>query len=189
VIVSARATLPELMLFEPHVYEDARGTFVELYNLDDYAAAGLTAPFVQDNLSHSRRGVLRGLHLQHPRAQGKLVTVLAGEVFDVAVDVRVGSPTFGQWAGFVLSADNAHQLWIPPGFAHGFCVTGEAALLLYKCTEVYVPEAERSIRWNDPSIGIDWPATSPVLSARDAAAPTLDMLGTDVLPRWHARAE
>jgi dTDP-4-dehydrorhamnose 3,5-epimerase len=189
VIVSAPAALPDLLVIEPKVYRDTRGMLLELHNLERYAAAGVAAAFVQDNLSHSRQHVLRGLHLQHPRAQGKLVTVVRGEVFDVAVDVRVGSPTFGRWAGFVLSADNAHQLWIPPGFAHGFTVTGDEALVLYKCTEPYVPGGERSIRWNDPAIGIDWPVASPVLSEKDAAAPTLDMLGADALPRWRARDE
>jgi dTDP-4-dehydrorhamnose 3,5-epimerase len=186
--VSVVPELPELRLFHPAVFDDARGRFVELFNEERYAAHGLDEHFVQDNVSHSRRNVLRGLHLQHPRAQGKLICVVEGEVYDVAVDVRRGSPTFGRWAGFTLSAASATQLWIPPGFAHGFVVTAERAVLAYKCTDVYVPSAERTIRWDDPAIGIDWPVRDPLLSPKDAAAPTLGQIGEDALPRWEGAA-
>jgi dTDP-4-dehydrorhamnose 3,5-epimerase len=182
--VSDSVEFPELRTFEPPIFPDARGSFAELYNGTRYLDAGLTASFVQDNVSISHRGVLRGMHFQHPHAQGKLVTVLVGEVFDVAVDVRVGSPTFGRWAGFTLAAARLGQLWIPPGFAHGFVVTGDSAVVLYKVTESYVPSAECTIRWNDPALGIAWPVESPILAARDAAAPALAEVDPRRLPRW-----
>ena len=177
-----RTALPGVLILEPKVFGDARGFFMETWNRSRYAEAGLPGEFVQDNVSYSRHGVLRGLHYQSPRAQGKLVHVLEGEVFDVAVDVRVGSPTFGRWAGATLSARNRRQLWIPPGFAHGFCVTGETALFCYKCTELYAPEHEGSILWNDPAIGIAWPLEHPTLSAKDAAAPPLAAVSPARLP-------
>lgn len=177
------ATLSELVLFEPRLLADERGTFRELWHAERYAALGLDAAFVQDNVSTSRRGVLRGLHVQHPRAQGKLVTVVAGAAFDVAVDVRVGSPTFGRWAGFELTAANAHQLWIPPGFAHGFLVLADDTVFTYKCTDVYSPADEFTVRWDDPAVGIAWPVREPALSPKDAAAPTLAELH-DRLPRY-----
>ena len=177
-----RTALPGVLILEPKVFGDARGFFMETWNRSRYAEAGLPGEFVQDNVSYSRHGVLRGLHYQSPRAQGKLVHVLDGEVFDVAVDVRVGSPTFGRWAGATLSAQNRRQLWIPPGFAHGFCVTGETALFCYKCTELYAPEHEGSILWNDPAIGIAWPLEHPTLSAKDAAAPPLAAVSPARLP-------
>ena len=177
-----RTALPGVLILEPKVFGDARGFFMETWNRSRYAEAGLPGEFVQDNVSYSRHGVLRGLHYQSPRAQGKLVHVLEGEVFDVAVDVRVGSPTFGRWAGATLSAQNRRQLWIPPGFAHGFCVTGETALFCYKCTELYAPEHEGSILWNDPAIGIAWPLEHPTLSAKDAAAPPLAAVSPARLP-------
>ena len=177
-----RTALPGALILEPKVFGDARGFFMETWNRSRYAEAGLPGEFVQDNVSYSRHGVLRGLHYQSPRAQGKLVHVLEGEVFDVAVDVRVGSPTFGRWAGATLSAQNRRQLWIPPGFAHGFCVTGETALFCYKCTELYAPEHEGSILWNDPAIGIAWPLEHPTLSAKDAAAPPLAAVSPARLP-------
>ncbi len=183
-IVTPCATLPDVLLFESAVFRDARGAFRELYNEERFAAAGLHETFVQDNLSRSHRHVLRGLHAQHPRSQGKLVCVLEGEVFDVSVDIRVGSPTFGRWAGYSLSSDNAHQLWIPPGFAHGFIVLSEHALFSYKCTELYTPSAELAIRWNDPAIGIDWPVPIPSLSDKDASAPLLHEYPTERLPVW-----
>jgi dTDP-4-dehydrorhamnose 3,5-epimerase len=186
--VSALEELPEVLVFFPRAFEDARGRFLEVYSAERYAAAGLDARFVQDNVSYSHGGVLRGLHLQHPRGQGKLVSVVEGAVFDVAVDVRRGSPTFGRWAGYTLSAENAAQLWIPPGFAHGFVVTTERAVVTYKCTDVYVPSAERAIRWDDPAIGIDWPIREPVLSPKDATAPPLASMGEDALPRWEGAA-
>jgi len=177
-----RTALPGVLILEPKVFGDARGFFMETWNRSRYAEAGLPGEFVQDNVSYSRHGVLRGLHYQSPRAQGKLVHVLEGEVFDVAVDVRVGSPTFGRWAGATLSAQNRRQLWIPPGFAHGFCVTGETALFCYKCTELYAPEHDGSILWNDPAIGIAWPLEHPTLSAKDAAAPPLAAVSPARLP-------
>ncbi len=157
--------LPGVIVIEPTVFGDDRGFFCETWNQARYAAAGVPEVFVQDNLSFSRRGVLRGLHFQHPHAQGKLVYVLMGEVFDVAVDIRIGSPTFGQWAGVVLSGENKRQIYIPPGFAHGFCVTSESALFAYKCTDVYVPQAEGCVLWNDPALGIEWPIAQPALMA------------------------
>src|SRR5438067_4976463 len=145
--------LPGVLMIEPKAFGDQRGFFMELFSVSRYAAIGIHLPFVQDNISRSRRGVLRGLHFQHPYGQAKLVWVLEGEVFDVVVDIRVGSPTFGEWCGTYLSADNKRQLYIPTGFAHGFVVTSSSALFTYKCTEYYHPESERSIRWNDPQIG------------------------------------
>ncbi len=176
--------LPEVLLIKPKVFGDARGYFIETYNAERYQQAGITLPFVQDNLSKSRRGILRGLHLQNPHAQGKLVSVVEGEVFDVAVDVRVGSPTFGKWVGAVLSADNHHQLWVPPGFAHGFCVTSESALFSYKCTDLYHPEAEVGVAWDDPAIGIPWPVKAPELSGKDKANLPLSQIDPAKLPRY-----
>ena len=166
--------LPEVLLIEPRVKGDTRGFFYEAFHSARYAEAGIQGPFVQDNHSHSVRGTLRGLHFQEPRAQGKLVQVLRGTVYDVAVDVRRGSRRFGQWVAVELSEAVPRQLWIPPGFAHGFCVLSESADFFYKCTEYYAPEAERSIAWNDPRIGIPWPVREPLLSAKDRAAPTLE---------------
>jgi dTDP-4-dehydrorhamnose 3,5-epimerase len=159
--------LPGVLLIEPRVFGDQRGFFYEIWNRPRYAEAGLPADFAQDNLSLSQRGVLRGLHLQNPHPQGKLVYVLQGEVFDVAVDVRRGSPHFGRWVGVTLSSDNKHQLYVPPGFAHGFCVISETALFAYKCTDVYFRQGEASILWNDPDIGIAWPIADPVLAEKD----------------------
>lgn len=178
--------LPGVVIIEPRVFGDERGFFMETWNQARYAEAGLPERFVQDNLSFSRRGVLRGLHFQNPNGQGKLVSVLQGEVFDVAVDIRVGSPTFGQVASVLLSAENKRQFYIPPGFAHGFCVTSETALFAYKCTEFYEPKAEASLRWNDPALAIDWPIDAPELSAKDAAAPTLADFPRERLPVYEA---
>lgn len=166
--------LPEVLLIEPRVFGDARGFFVETYQAARYDAVGIAGPFVQDNLSRSVRGTLRGLHLQEPRGQGKLVQVLRGSVFDVAVDVRRGSPRFGRWVGVDLSEEPPCQLWIPPGFAHGFCVLSESADFFYKCTELYSPADERAIAWNDPRIGIRWPIAEPLLSKKDQGAPLLE---------------
>ncbi|BBL80618.1 dTDP-4-dehydrorhamnose 3,5-epimerase [Rubrobacter xylanophilus] len=174
--------LPGVLLVEPDVFGDERGFFMESWSGRRYREAGLPERFVQDNLSFSRRGVLRGLHFQHPRGQGKLVSVLRGEVFDVAVDVRRGSPTFGRWVGVSLSEENKRQLYIPPGFAHGFVVLSEAALFFYKCTEYYAPECERTVLWNDPEIGICWPVEEPVLSEKDREAPTLRNMPPGHLP-------
>lgn len=175
--------IPGVQLLVPNVYGDARGYLFESWRADRYAAFGLPMQFVQDNVSRSRRGVLRGLHVQHPYPQGKLVQVLEGEVFDVAVDVRVGSPTFGRWTGHHLSSDNHRQLYIPPGFAHGFCVLSESVLLTYKCTEFYRPEAELTIAWDDPTVGVVWPVSNPTLSVRDGDAPRLADIQTR-LPAW-----
>jgi len=165
--------LPGVLIVEPDRFGDARGFFQEIWHEGRYGEAGIPGPFVQDNMSLSAQGVLRGLHYQNPHAQGKLVYVLQGEAFDVAVDVRLGSPTFGKWTGVTLSGDTGRQFYIPPGFAHGFCVTGESALFAYKCTDFYNPETEGAIRWNDPAIGIDWPVSDPTVSGKDADAPLL----------------
>lgn len=178
------AKIPGLLVVDPVVHGDARGFFVETYSRDRYVAAGIDSEFVQDNLSSSRRGILRGLHLQHPRGQGKLCSVIEGEVFDVAVDVRIGSPTFGQWVGVTLSSDNKRQLYIPPGFAHGFCVTSERALFLYKCTDFYSAENELGVVWNDEDIGVDWPIAAPFLSDKDRAYPKLRDIHSERLPRY-----
>jgi dTDP-4-dehydrorhamnose 3,5-epimerase len=164
--------IPDVLIFEPKVFGDERGFFLESFNERDFRnAVGGDLRFVQDNHSRSRRGVLRGLHYQIRQPQGKLVRVVSGRVFDVAVDLRKSSPAFGRWTGVELSADNHRQFWIPPGFAHGFLVLSDTADFLYKTTDYYAPEHERSIAWNDPAIGIDWPGeTAPVLSAKDQAA-------------------
>jgi dTDP-4-dehydrorhamnose 3,5-epimerase len=165
--------LPEVILVVPDVHGDSRGFFIETWHEQKYREGGITLPFVQDNHSHSSRGILRGLHAQLRSAQGKLVRVSQGEVFDVAVDVRPGSPNFGRYVAQTLSAENAHQLWIPPGFAHGFCVVSATADFEYKCTAFYDPGDEIAIQWNDPEIGIPWPLDEPALSARDREAPPL----------------
>ena len=175
--------LPGVLLIEPRVHADARGAFFELYRADAYAALSAGA-FVQDNVSVSRRGVVRGLHFQHPRPQAKLVQTLRGEVFDVAVDVRRGSPTFGRAMWATLSEESRRQVLIPAGFAHGFLVTSDEAVVLYKCTDYYAPDCERSIRWNDPSLAIPWPRVGPLLSPRDERAPLLAELALDLLPRF-----
>jgi dTDP-4-dehydrorhamnose 3,5-epimerase len=167
--------LPEVLILEPKVFGDARGFFFESFNARDFAqATGLDVQFVQDNHSKSAQGVLRGLHYQIQHPQGKLVRVTQGEVFDVAVDLRRSSPNFGRWDGVILSADNKRQLWIPPGFAHGFVTLSESAEFLYKTTDYWYPEHERSLLWNDPTVGIVWPmTTAPLLAAKDAKAQTL----------------
>jgi dTDP-4-dehydrorhamnose 3,5-epimerase len=165
--------IPEVLIIEPKVFGDARGFFFESYQIDRYEAHGITGPFVQDNMSRSVRGVLRGLHLQNPRSQGKLVTVLRGTILDVAVDLRLGSPTFGRHVAAELSEENRCQMWIPRGFAHGFLVLSESADFFYKCDEFYSASDEMALRWNDPAFGIKWGIESPSLSARDAAAPSL----------------
>ena len=175
-------TLPGVRLIQPKVFGDERGFFMETWNQARYAEFGIPEHFVQDNLSFSRRGVLRGLHFQHPNGQGKLVYVLQGEVFDVAVDIRLGSPTFGQVAVAILSSENKRQFYIPPGFAHGFCVTSETALFAYKCTEFYDPAAEASLLWNDPALAIDWPVDSPDLSLKDRSALSLAEFPRERLP-------
>jgi dTDP-4-dehydrorhamnose 3,5-epimerase len=180
----SETALPGVLLVEPSVFGDERGFFLETYQADRYAAAGIPGPFVQDNVSRSRRGVLRGLHYQHPDAQGKLVQVLDGEVYDVAVDVRWGSPTFGRWVGLLLSSTTKQQLYIPAGFAHGFVVTSDHALFVYKCTTLYRAEHDRSVLWSDPAIGIAWPSEDVQLSAKDRAAPVLGSLAPQLLPEF-----
>jgi dTDP-4-dehydrorhamnose 3,5-epimerase len=166
--------IPGVLIVEPKVFGDERGFFLETFHAKRYAEAGIPGPFVQDNYSRSVKGTLRGLHFQEPQSQGKLVQVVAGAVYDVAVDVRRGSPTFGKWVGGELSAENKRQFWIPPGFAHGFCVLSEFADFQYKCTALYAPEHERAILWNDPDLAIAWPLSgAPRLSSKDAAAPRL----------------
>jgi len=165
-----------ILVITPDFFGDERGFFMETYARDKYREIGINEEFVQDNLSSSARGILRGLHFQNPTAQGKLVSVLQGEVFDVAVDIRSDSKTFGKWHGEFLSAENKKQMWLPPGFAHGFCVTSETALFTYKCTAPYSPEHEGSIRWDDPGIAIDWPINAPRLSLKDQDAPFLSQL-------------
>ncbi|MFQ5780297.1 MAG: dTDP-4-dehydrorhamnose 3,5-epimerase [Nitrospiria bacterium] len=176
--------LPGVVIIEPKLFHDGRGFFMETWHQGRYTEAGLSMNFVQDNVSFSTKGVLRGLHFQHPNPQGKLVTVLQGEVFDVAVDIRVGSPTFGQWTGTLLSSGNGRQMVIPEGFAHGFCITSQTALFTYKCTAFYAPQSERTLLWNDPDIGIAWPIEAPILSEKDVDAPRLIAIDQDRLPRF-----
>ncbi len=167
-----RTEIPEIIVVEPDIYCDERGFFLETFNARKYAEGGITANFVQDNYSRSSRHTLRGLHAQRRNPQGKLVRVIEGEVFDVAVDIRKGSPTFGRWVAVMLSAESARQCYIPPGFAHGFCVTSEAAQVEYKCTGFYNPSDEIHLMWNDPELGIEWPVNLPTLSHRDRTALT-----------------
>jgi dTDP-4-dehydrorhamnose 3,5-epimerase len=174
--------LPGVVLIHPSVYGDARGWFLESWNQRNYAELGIDRPFVQDNVSHSARGILRGLHFQNPNPQGKLVQVLQGEVYDVAVDIRRGSPQFGEWFGARLSAENHTQMYIPEGFAHGFCVLSDTAVFSYKCTDFYNPQAEFSVAWDDPDLGITWPIREPLLSAKDRAAQPLKALDSSQLP-------
>ena len=159
--------LPGVILIDPKVFEDERGYFLETFHRQRFAAAGIDVDFVQDNHSHSRRGVLRGLHFQLQHPQGKLVRAVQGEIFDVAVDLRRSSSTFGRWCGLHLSGESKRQLYIPPGFAHGFCVLSESADVIYKCTDIYRPDDEHTLFWNDPRIGISWPVADPLVSAKD----------------------
>lgn len=166
--------LPEVLLVETDIHADARGRFLETWRRDRYREAGIGGEFVQDNLSVSRAGVLRGLHFQHPHGQGKLVAALTGRVYDVAVDVRQGSPTLGRWHGTWLDGEAGRQVFVPPGFAHGFLVASGPAWVIYKCTDRYAPQAEHTLLWNDPGVGVEWPAgTDPLLSDKDAAGLTL----------------
>ena len=175
--------LPGVLVVEPDVYRDERGWFLETYHAPKYQDGGLPLPFVQDNFSSSVRGTLRGLHAQMARPQGKLVRVIRGEIFDVAVDIRRGSPTFASWQSVSLTADNFKQIYIPPGFAHGLCVLSDIAEVEYKCTDVYVPGDEITIAWNDPEIDIQWPWESPILSPKDMAGQSLKVLW-DKLPDY-----
>jgi dTDP-4-dehydrorhamnose 3,5-epimerase len=172
------------VVIEPRVFEDGRGFFYEAFNLRKLEVHGLRPAFVQGNVSMSGRGVLRGLHYQWPNPQGKYVSVLEGEVWDVAVDIRRGSPRFGRWTAVLLSAENRRHFWIPEGFAHGFVVLSERALVSYLCTAPYDPSADAAIRWNDATLAIDWPVAAPVLSAKDAKAPFLDDIPPERLPSY-----
>lgn len=175
-------TLPEVMLIETDCYGDDRGYFKETWNQSSYIEHGLKESFVQDNLSFSKANVLRGLHFQNPQGQGKLVSAVQGEVFDVAVDIRPDSPDYKRWVGVHLSDNNHHQLYIPPGFAHGFCVLSETAVVSYKCTTHYQSQSEYCIRWNDPILSIDWPISNPLLSEKDTAGYLLENLPEDAIP-------
>lgn len=183
-MIVRKTNLKDVLIIEPRIFGDARGFFMETWNQVKYAEKGLPEKFVQDNLSRSAKGVLRGLHYQHPDGQGKLVFVLEGEVFDVAVDIRFGSPTFGRWVGVTISAENKRQLYVPPGFAHGFNVISDSALFAYKCTDFYNSRTEGSVRWNDPAINIAWPIEQPILSDKDRAAPLLKDIVRERLPRY-----
>jgi dTDP-4-dehydrorhamnose 3,5-epimerase len=176
--------LSGVLVIEPRVFEDERGYFYESYNEARFQALGIKASFIQTNVSRSERGVLRGLHYQWPNPQGKLVSVLEGEVYDVAVDIRKGSPTFGRWEAVILSAGNHRHLWIPEGFAHGFCVVSETATFTYQCTNLYDAASDASICWNDAAIAIDWPCSQPLLSAKDMKAPLLSTIPVDKLPKY-----
>jgi dTDP-4-dehydrorhamnose 3,5-epimerase len=172
-IFSPSPVLPDVIIVQPDVHADKRGYFMETYHQKEFAAGGIGRAFIQDNQSMSARGTLRGLHYQVQRPQGKLIRVIYGEVFDVSVDIRRSSPHFGRWFGIRLSAENKTAVYVPPDFAHGFCVLSERAEFFYKCTDFYAPEFERAIRWDDPDLAIAWPTKDPVLSDKDAAAPYL----------------
>lgn len=178
-------SLENVLIIEPRVFRDDRGFFLETYHQKKYQAAGLDCTFVQDNHSHSIQGVLRGLHYQLDHPQGKLVFVLKGAIFDVAVDIRPGSPSYRKWIGLQLSEENHRQVFIPPGFAHGFCVLSEQADVIYKCTDLYYPEDDRGLRWDDPALAIQWPIRQPLLSAKDAGLPLLADLPTESLPKYN----
>ena len=178
--------LPGCLVLEPQVFGDERGFFYESFNRDKLLAHGLDLNFVQGNVSRSARGVLRGLHYQWPKPQGKLVSVLEGEVWDVAVDIRRGSPTFGRWTAVVLNAENKRHFWIPEGFAHGFCVLSEHAIFTYLCTQTYDAQADAGIRWNDATVAVDWPIAEPSLSAKDARATFLEDMPAERLPVYRA---
>ena len=179
--------IPEVLVIEPDVINDERGFFMESWHKQKFAEQGMAVDFVQDNHSYSAQGVIRGLHYQLRRPQGKLVRVVTGSVFDVAVDIRRGSPTFCQWVGVELSADNKRQLYVPPGFAHGFCVLSDTANFLYKCTDYYAPNDEYGIMWNDPTIGISWPNGDFVVSEKDAGNGLMDNM-SDVLPLYQGES-
>ena len=177
-------SIPGVLIIEPEAFEDNRGFFMETYHKERYERSGIDLIFVQDNLSYSVQGTLRGLHYQHPHTQAKLVQVLVGEVFDVAVDIRRGSPTFCQWTGHLLSDENKRQLYVPEGFAHGFYVPSETASVLYKCNDFYAPDCEAGILWEDPELGIDWPFENPLLSDKDSKFPLLKDVPPERLPLY-----
>jgi len=180
-----KTNIPGVLIFEPSAFSDARGWFLETWNQKCYEQAGIKLPFVQDNVSFSQKDVVRGLHFQYPHSQGKLVQVLCGEVFDVAVDIRLGSPAFGRWVGENLSDSNHRQLYIPPGFAHGFFVLSKVAVFSYKCTDYYSPSDEAGIIFDDPEIDIAWPIVNmPTISGKDAAYPCLKDIPKDKLPKF-----
>ena len=186
-IVDSLPGLPDVLLIRPLVHADARGTFVETYRHDRYVSFGVRQRFVQDNLSTSKRHVLRGLHFQHPNGQGKLVRVAAGAVWDVVVDVRLGSPSFGRWVSVELSAEHQYQLFVPSGFAHGFVVLTKEAVFEYKCTAVYEPKCEQCLKWDDPQVGLEWPVSRPIISERDGAGATLaDLRRLGALPAYES---
>ena len=185
---SEQGTLPGVITIRPAVYSDDRGYFMENWQQARYREAGPPERFVQDNVSFSKRGVLRGLHFQHPAAQGKLVTVLRGEIFDVVVDVRYGSPTFGKSTAYVLSQEDHQQLYVPPDFAHGFLVTSDEALVTYKCTDYYQPRCEQTLLWNDATLAISWPTTTPILSEKDRRGRRLVDFESSELPAFSAHA-
>ena len=177
-----KTDLPEVLLIETKPVQDNRGFFWEIYQEEKFAALGIKSKFVQDNLTQSKNGVLRGLHFQQPFAQGKLIQVIRGEIFDVAVDIRRGSPNFGKWVGLLASEIKGNMIWIPEGFAHGFVVLSDLADVIYKVTSFWAPDSEHVIRWDDPTIGIDWPVSQPILAEKDANATSLDM--AKVLPLY-----
>ena len=181
-----RTNLDGVLICDLEVYEDPRGFFVETFHAEKYAAGGIVGPFVQDNFSRSIKGTLRGLHFQARHPQGKLISVLYGCIWDVAVDIRRGSPTRGRWVGITLSDDNRRQLFVPEGFAHGFCVLSERADVMYKCTDIYHAEDDRGLLWNDPELAIDWPFQTPLLSNKDAKLPRLADLAEPDVPVYRA---
>jgi dTDP-4-dehydrorhamnose 3,5-epimerase len=183
---SRKTRLDEVLIVEPDVFEDGRGFFMEAYHKAKYVELGIDVDWAQDNLAFSRQGVLRGLHLQHPQEQAKLVQVLQGEVFDVAVDVRRGSPNFGRWTCEILSATNKLQMFVPEGFAHGYCVLSETALFHYKCSRLYAPQHEMGVLWSDPELGIDWPVKHPAVSEKDGKLPRLSEIDADRLPNYES---
>jgi len=182
----SKAEIEGLVIIQPDVFEDPRGYFLETYHRRRYSGSGIDMDFCQDNMSYSRRGTLRGLHYQFPHAQAKLVQVLQGEVFDVAVDIRRGSPTFGRWVGVVLSEHNRRQVFIPQGLAHGFCVLSETAVFVYKCSDYYVPDCDQGVLWSDPALKIEWPVSDPIVSEKDRAFLRLSEISTDRLPAYEA---
>lgn len=177
-----KTSLSGVLLIEPNVFKDSRGFFLETFHHKKYTEIGIDRSFVQDNYSHSKKGTVRGLHYQLLQPQGKLVFVISGEIFDVAVDIRVGSPTFGQWVGTYLSSENNRQIYVPEGFAHGFCVVSESADVLYKCTNLYQPDDDHGIFWLDKNVGIDWPIKTAILSAKDSQFKRLDETPEKKLP-------
>jgi dTDP-4-dehydrorhamnose 3,5-epimerase len=179
-----KTPLEGVFIIEPRVFEDTRGYFMETYQRERFREAGIDADFVQDNLSYSLKGTLRGLHYQHPHDQAKLVQVIQGEVFDVAVDIRKGSPSCVQWYGSVLSSEKKRQMFVPTGFAHGFCVLSETAVFTYKCSDYYAPDSEWGVLWSDPDLGIDWPVKKPLVSSKDAALPRLRDVPKERLPLY-----